>query len=229
MVAPSIATSTLGATGSGTSITVTAPTSISNGDLLVFVISFDGTAANPSVSNDGTGASWVREVYEDGSNQELAVFMKIAASETGDYTCNWTGNEGVVANCLRITGHLSSGYFELGTATNAGGNTSPSNAASMTPNTDNNLMLACHAIDRDRITSGQSDGGTGWTTLTCEESGGAGGSACAISTKTITTAAASSDSTFSLSTNDTFSTIQIAVRSEAPVAGGNTRSFGVIF
>ena len=216
MPAPVLASSSSVNSGSGTSTTLTAPASITNNDLLVITLALDGASGNPSVANDGTGAAWVREISEDnGGNQELFVFMKIAASETGNYTVSWTGTEGHVCRCDRITGALTSDFYETGTINNSSGTSSPAVALSMTPNTDNNLMYAVYSIDRNRITDGQADDGTGWTTSYIIEYDSAGGVACGVSTKNLSQTA-SSDGNQALSTNDTWTAIQIAFRSEAP-------------
>lgn len=217
MVAPVLATTSSVNSGSGTSTTLTAPASISNDDLLVITLALDGAAGNPSVANDGTGAAWVREISEVDGNQELHIFMKIAASETGNYTVSWTGTEGFVCRADRITGALTTDFFEQGTAQSSSGTSSPATSLSFTPNTDNNLMYSCYAIDRNRITDGQADDGTGWTTSYIIEHDASGGVACGVSTKNLSQSA-SSNGEQALSTNDTWSTVQIAFRSETPAA-----------
>lgn len=78
--------------------------------------------------------------------------------------------------------------------------------------------MAFYAIDRNRITDGQADNGTGWITNFIIEEGSANGSTAGVSRKN-----ASNEATLNagqtLSTSDGWATVQIAFRSEAPVGG----------
>lgn len=222
MVAPVIASKTAKSEAAATtSMTLTAPSGISDGDILLIVIALDG---NPtSFVNQSGGGAWVQISPVNGdkapSNRAtLYAIYKIASSESGDYTTTWTGSEPGQGFMYRITGAISGDEVQDPNNLNSLA-TDPSTALSFATDADDILALALHAIDRNRITDGQADGGTGWTTEDIIEAGGNGGAACGVSRKTIGSKGATLDSTQALSAADEWATRQIGIRSIAPVAG----------
>ena len=222
MAAPVIASKSSKTEGSNvTSLTLTAPSGISDGDVLLIVIALDG---NPTAFvNQSGGGSWVQITPVNGdkapvSRATLYAIYKIASSESGDYTTTWTGGEQGQGLMYRITGAIAGNEVDDPNNPSSAA-TDPSTADSFNTDADDVLALALHAVDRERITNGQSDGGTGWTTEDIIESGGANGAACGVSRKTIGTKGATLDSTQALSTADEWATRQIGIRSIAPAAG----------
>ena len=215
MVAPVIGSATRDILfTSATSVVITAPSGIADDDLLVIIFGPDGDASNPSISS--AGAAFTRQVNLEEGTVELNIFTAIAASESGNYTVNWTGSETGVVHMYRITGALTSDFLQIGTTDTQ--NADPCVSLSMTPDADDVLMFSCYCIDRGRSTDDQADDGVGWTTETHEVHGAGGGTGLGVSTKTIASQSASLNGSQNLSSVDGWATVQIAWRSVAPAA-----------
>jgi len=203
--------STATRTSNGLNINLTAPSGINDGDLLLIVLGIDG---NPIIFTPPTGFIDITPLNGDkGPSDRITLFaaFKIASGESGDYNTTWISNQQGTGHMYRISGAGISSPIQSDGSVNSG-STGDSTALGFTTDTPDTLALALHAIDRDRITDGQSDGGTGWTTEDIIESGGANGAACGVSRKNITTAGSTLDSTQALSNNDEFVTRQIGIR-----------------
>lgn len=221
MVAPVIASkSSRTEISNVTSLTLTAPSGIADGDVLLIVIALDGDPT--AFVNQSGGGAWVQISPVNGdkapvSRATLYVIYKIASGEAGNYTTTWTNAQQGQGFMYRITGAI--GGDEVQDLNNLNSlDTDPSTALSFLTDSADTLALAFHAIDADRITNGQADGGIGWTTEDIIESGGSTGAACGVSRKTIGVIAFTLDSTQALSLADEWATRQIVIRSIAPVA-----------
>lgn len=71
----------------GTSITVTAPSGIQNGDLLVAVVVRSNTSGFTITPPTGFNA----QCFENTADNTLVIASKVAASESGNYTFTWSG------------------------------------------------------------------------------------------------------------------------------------------
>lgn len=92
-----------------TEITITAPSGIQDGDLLIAGISKDGGSTN------AVGlAGWASPTPYAGTLNFYrgTVLYKIASSESGDYTFTWSGNEQASGAILRISGHHPTNFLE---------------------------------------------------------------------------------------------------------------------
>ncbi len=129
-----------------TSNTVTKPSSTASGDLLILIVSIDGTGAPISIDSGGT--SWnvmLAEVQNGGVT--VATFYKIAGgSEPSSYVGRWTGNEDSVAGVLRFTNFDSGDPFD-DSATSTG--TADPVFPAITTTTDNTFILRLAGQDDD--------------------------------------------------------------------------------
>lgn len=107
IVVESVGTGTL--TSDSTTLTITAPTSIADGNLLLSVVARDTTnAGNVAISG------FTRLTYDVDAAASSDSFIagrcvdllrKAAASESGNYSATWTGNQQAAGIILRISGH----------------------------------------------------------------------------------------------------------------------------
>ncbi len=215
MVAPVIATKTNN-TADGTSIVMTAPSGIADGDVLLILLGLDGNTTafvNPS--------GFVQISPTDGDHNvtfcSMYAIYKIASSESGNYTVSWTTSEKVQGLMYRITGAVSGDEVQDPNNVNTGA-VAAATALSFTTDTDDTLALSLYGIDRNRITEGQADDGVGWTTEDILEEGSAGGAIAGVSRKTIGSAGATLDGVQTQSAADEWITRQIGIRSIAPGA-----------
>jgi len=222
---PTIPSQNIDQAGSGTSVVVGSLTTLSpqTDDVIVIIGGLDGNSASPSVNN----GTWTHNVNLDANECELHVFTRRAgASESGNVTVSWTGIEGYVWHIFLVRGVRTTSGITFGT-TNSGSSTTAT-ALSVTPTTDNNLIVAFFAGDRDRITNDQSTGGTGWTTITLHQSGGANGSWSGFSTRADHSQTASTNATHTLSSGDGWHGVQAIFIPDQTGGGGFAHSQAVI-
>lgn len=211
-----------------TTLSVTPPTGIQDGDLLVATMAISAGGENAVLSNVGTGATWTIIQYTQSGGVSWGVYTKIANNESGNYLFSWDTIEKIVACVYRITGNDTTSFFEEGTPL-LNNSDNPAIALSTTPTTNDTLVLAFYGIDADRITDDQADGGTGWTTEFIRETvGGAAAQniTCGVSHKSIGTATASLDSSQILDVADNHHTVQVVFKS--PEVTGFIHSHGYI-
>lgn len=90
-----------------TSITITAPADIADGDLLLALISVDSGAL---VAGTGFDVPATGGAAQDGARG--TVLTKIASSESGDYNFTWTGNQKASGAILRIDGQSDVNFLD---------------------------------------------------------------------------------------------------------------------
>ena len=196
------------------SLSMTPPTGIQDGDLLVATASVSAGSEGLVLSNEGTGAAWTTLANPETGGVTFGVYAKIASSESGNYLFSWNTNERIVACVYRITGNITTDPWQLGTLT-TNGQTDPATALSMVTDTADTLVLAFYGIDANEITDDQADGGTGWTTEYIRETVGGGAAANitnGVSFKVVSNAEASLNATQALDTADNWHTIQVSFR-----------------
>ncbi len=215
MAAPVIATKSSTVQNSfETSTTLTAPTGIADGDVLLIVVNTDSNATAFSLP---TG--FIRITPADGDKGPSNtctryIIYKIASSESGDYTVTWTGAVKNVSYMYRITGAFSGDEIQDPDNANSGA-TDPMIALDFLTDSADVLAFAFHT--NDNIQSTNSVGGTGWTNEDYNEVGTGGGSMTgAVSIKTIGAPTQTLDCTYPISSLPNWTGRQIAIRSLAP-------------
>ena len=238
MAFPTIATSAVGdQTSNSTSWTITYPSSIASGDLLLVIISSDGTA---TASDAATGFTLVRAAVDgDTAANKIVIFEKIAdGTETGTFTYTNSGSEQGSWLALRITGWYGSGLPANGAGQQDGDGmsivsyapaaTSPGTAilvgvsgGAMNPanwDVEDTLWIACGAWD-STPTATAKDANYTYPTGMPRTSGGAGGAGLAVSYRE--NAVASEDpGDYTISASENWVSAFIAVR---PAAAAVTR------
>jgi hypothetical protein len=142
-----------------TSTTITAPSGITDGDLLLIVSAFDGPAGSDLTALT-IPAGFEQFILRDEGSVTIIAMWKIASSESGNYTISWSSQEQVISEMYRIDGITSDSEYVIFNP----GETAESNGAAssltITPlkGTDTNDMLifACFGID-----DGDADPGAG--------------------------------------------------------------------
>lgn len=201
-------------TSNSTSWTLTYPTNLANGDLILALVAIDanGTTTWPAgwVNRDQVGTTAVTEVYakklSDGT--ETGTFtMSVASSEQGAWRIfRITGWEGTLGTTFVNTGASDGSVVVSDTASSS----STPNPPSLDPvnwATEDTLWIATCAVDTSRTISVYplADNNT------ADVSGGAGGATLGVCT---TTSAVSSldPGTFTISASDDWVAATIAVR-----------------
>lgn len=120
----------------GTNITLNKPTGTQDGDLLIAVwIATDFVDSVPS--------GWTQESHSSlGIGYEFYVYSKIASSEGASWTWGIGGtNENRTGMVMRITGHLSSSYFDQFDPSSVVSNdNTPTGDNTITPSVANSLV-----------------------------------------------------------------------------------------
>jgi hypothetical protein len=156
----------------GTSLTCTAPSGITDGDLLILHLVTDNlTSDDPiTIANDTAGATWVKLVEEPFTGQVTgSIWYKIAASESGTYTASWTDTVEAIAWILRISDADNDTPFRVTPSVLETSSTAIPTTA-ITTVTNNNLALAFFACDDDDVTVDGGISGTGWSVGLIDES-----------------------------------------------------------
>jgi type II secretory pathway pseudopilin PulG len=209
-------------TANGTSVTVTAPSGISSGDLLIAAVSTDGSTSGSLASP--AGWTLLDRGSDSATQVTLGVWYKIAgASEPANYTFTWTGNEQAYGWIMRFTGHNSStpintSAFQAGTSTSS---TPP--CPSVTTTVANTMIVRIGAFDRALITV-DSPGLSGHTTITMDRSN-TNSNACSggAGYKQQAAIGASGTVNFALTGAENYRTVTIAI---APAVSSGTVSGG---
>ncbi len=223
MAFPTIATAQGGVqAANATSWTLTWPTGITAGDLLLLFLGIDG---NVTVTPAGTG--WVATTPFTGSGGACSghAHKKVAdGSETGTFTATVSGSESGGWRIYRISGWEGTLGTTFDNAATTGGvatvrvsggdsaNPNPANLDPLNWATEDTLWIAGCAVDTSRTISVYplADNNT------ADVSGGAGGATLGLCT--LNDAVSAKDpGTFTISTADQWGAITVAVR---PAAGG---------
>ena len=128
------------------SITVTAPTGIQDGDLLIGVMSHDSTAGTLGAP---AGFIATHAQLTTGANT-YQVWYKVASGESGNYTFTSSDTDQLIAAVLRVTGvDVTNPINAVGTAT---GNDAAPTAPAVTSTVDNAKVFRFFGADGARIT-----------------------------------------------------------------------------
>jgi type II secretory pathway pseudopilin PulG len=209
-------------TSGGTSVVVTAPGSISSGDLLIAAVSTDGSTAG-SISSPAGWTLLDRGIDSAGAIT-LGVWYRIAgASEPANYTFTWTGNQQAYGWISRFTGHNSSTPVNA-LAAQGGSSTSASPPCpSVTTMVANSMIVRIGAFDRAPITV-DNPGLSGHTAITMDRSNtGTNASSGGAGYKQQAAIGASGTVNFTLTGAEQYRTMTIAITPGAitgTVSGG---------
>lgn len=129
------------ATNNSTSVTITPPTGITVGDLLVVFALARAGYASPNFSTLETGWTKYNEYTSTTYNTTVAVFYKVAVSgdSTNDVTIDSVDSRRLLAHYFRISGQDTSGFIH--TVSQAYNTTNPYDIPSITSNRTNSLLL----------------------------------------------------------------------------------------
>ncbi len=196
-----------------TSSTITAPTGITDGDVLIICMATDGNATS---INWPSGFTPIAEVHGPSNRCTAAAAYKIASGESGNYAVSWTGNEQAILEMYRVDGAISGDEVQDPDESNTG----TSSTATITPvaatDADDSLVFVVSGTDDDDITV--DGGGDADYTVEDVDKSSAGANTCAIGvqSKGIATAAVPPQCDLSLTASEEFAAFWFAVRSIAP-------------
>ncbi len=127
----------------GTSILITKPSGVVNGDLMVAQIGLLGT------TNTITGPSgWTEEETASFHGDRMSLWVKVAgASEPADYTWSWTGSSRNLGGIVRITGHDQITPIAASPTIATGSSNSPNPPSADPGSSDVHLSLAFAHIE----------------------------------------------------------------------------------
>lgn len=210
-----------------TSITISTPAGVNEGDLLVAAVVTDGDTDDtwPALSPPG---GWTEISLEDYSNDvTLGVWRKIAgASEPASYTFTWSGSQEAYGWIMRFTGHHPTSPINDWAADGGQDWSYPYRATcpAVTTTVANCLILRIGGFDDDDITIDDTGLGGGYTDITMDESDW-GSDTCSGGAGFIQQSSIGSSGTvtFDLADGEEYRTVTIAI---APAVGGGTVSGG---
>jgi len=136
------------ASGSGTSITITKPSGVTDGDVLVASIALSFNAVDDITPPDG---NWHLVRAEAHSSQfvQLHLFYKVvtdASGEGADYTFSWTGSYTNNGGIARYSGVNTSTPSDVASSSNDGTSTSPTGSSITTATNGSMLVWVCGAV-----------------------------------------------------------------------------------
>jgi hypothetical protein len=213
------------ASGSGGTMTITAPANIVDDNILATFIWMDGDAGAPAISGFTLDSNFTTS---EGTT-EVFFLWKRASSEAGNYDVTWTGNEEVSGLMMRVSGCRTGESPVSDTQTGTTGTGTTAAPTRITTSLDDTLVLSAVAVDRDRIDAADAPSGTGWTEIgTSGVSTGAGANSVGhIAAKNDQATAGQVEAlTFGTWTSDGYATNMIGLSATASPATGY--SFGWI-
>lgn len=216
MAVPVIASSTSDTTGgtSNTSITLSAPSGLANGDLIVIIF-----ADEQSNINDSPAVSGYTQITHSNNSQDcqLSLYWRVRdGTETWPLTVAGVSGDYAVGWALRITGaDTISPIHQTGSWVGVGSTTANLAVTGVTTTLDNCLILSASSRDGSDNTTPPTTSGTGWGASPDagleDPSNNTGGAVGAYITKSLATAGASQTVTYAYGVADGAVGIQIAI------------------
>jgi len=120
-------------TGNSTSLIITPPDLITNGNELISIMGSSGG------DNTWTGDTGWTERVDEGAQPNLRVATKVASSESGDYTFTYAQSRGLAGVILNFKGFS---YETIGIVHNNGGGDADVVAPTITAASDGSILLA---------------------------------------------------------------------------------------
>jgi len=210
-----------------TSLTISTPVGVSQGDLLIAAVVTDGNESGSLAPPAGEDWNLI-DLSTDGAGEvTLGVWWKIAdAAESPSHQWTWSGNEEAYGWIMRVTGHDVASPIDV-FATNSGNSNNP-DAPSVVTTVNDAMILRIGAFDDDDVTI-DNPGLDTHTPITMDEStssnfsvsGGAG-------YETQATSGPSGNSLFSLTGSEQWLAVTLAIKPGAgdtltyAITGGNT-------
>jgi hypothetical protein len=190
-----------------TSWTLTYPTNVVNGDLLLLFIGRDGSSGSPTLP-----AGW--NVYIDSASgtacRLVAAYKRADGTETGNFTYNPGASEQGAWRCIRVTGVHGSSDPAVGTAaTGTSVNPNPPNNDPAGWGTEDTLWIACYGQDDGRRS--QTAIPTNYSNGFYDASGGSGGAALGTARRT-NAVSAENPGTFTISNSQAWVAQTVAIR-----------------
>jgi len=136
-----------------------APSGITDDDILILIVSLDGTGANP------TASGFTLIVSNDANGVDHAIFYKRASSESGNYTVNWTGSEQGYLTIYRISGCITTGSPVDQSPTGHQATGTGITVTGLTSTVIDTLALAFVTVDSQKVDGADTVSGTGWTEI----------------------------------------------------------------
>lgn len=192
--APAIAARSQGGTSAvdTTSHSITLPSGISAGDLLIVVFSVDG-APTVSVNTGVSGSNW-NKLGQDSNSTTVtgAIFWKVAEGSDA-LTLTTSSAEQSTHICFRITGVMP-GLTDI-SGTSANGSSTNGNPPDHTPpnGTQNYLSIATLSTDAQVVATAA---GASYVNLTTQTAAGANGASTSVADRTLSGASSENPSPF---------------------------------
>jgi len=226
MTVPVIETFTVVDTGPAIMLDVDAPAGLVQNDMIIIVISLDGTEANPQ----STDFAQFGEVSE-GDTELYYLIKRATASEPTTYNVTWTGVEAGRFTVLRVSGVLQSGdaidtVDIIGVAISDFDTTA--NVSAITSTEIDTLAICAVSVDANVVDGddGFSDA-QGFVVEGTPGSAGIGGAGQIIGSKDLPSIGSSLSPTFGTWVSQTFATRMFNLRPQ-PAAVGFPHSQAVI-
>lgn len=210
--APVVESSSISSSNNTISCTLTKDVNTVADDLLIIVVSIDGTGdaiTKPS-------ASWnvLRAESQDGGQTTASWWLIAGAAEPGTYTASWTGNENFVGGIVRISGADTANPINVSASSTGTGNPV---APAVTPTLDETRIIRfCGIDDDDQGDNFQADGPD--TVLWARRSGGGPNSVSqSLAHKTQPTAGNTAIGTWTIGGGEGWYAATIAIAPKPPV------------
>jgi len=139
--------------GAGTTLTITAPATITNGNALVIFMSISGAASETFTFPAGFSQIGSTLSSVGSAKIQVAAACKVAASESGNYVVSWNNNTNTAVGWMVNLSGTSCTTDGVGTAS---GNASTLTATTFTPTTANDIFL---------VLSSQSSSALNWVNV----------------------------------------------------------------
>lgn len=206
--------------GNVATTTITAPTGITDGDVLIICTATDGNAGTFVWPTDfieidaGVGPS---------SRCTLGAAYKIAASESGNYVVSWDNSEQAISQMYRIDGAVSGSEIQDPNESSTGTSITASITPVLATDSDASLVIVAMGMDDDDVTT--DGGGDGDYTTEDVDVSNTGANTCAIGiqSRSEATAAVPLQCDLTLTASEEFFAMWFAVRSIAPATGVDLR------
>lgn len=201
-----------------TSTIITAPTGITDGDLLVICVAVDGDQTASIAAP--AGFSTIYNLSNTSLYGTLFVSYKVASGESGNYTVSWAGSEEAYAVMYRISGVDTTTPIQDPNETLAAAASTHTITPVAATSSDNSLVIVVHSGDDNKI---QPDLG-GDADYTLEDAdhngGGSGGAGLAIQSQEVVTAGTPDACSYTYSTAANAHACWFAVLEGAGGGGG---------
>ena len=227
------------AASANTTVTCNAPTNLSAGDLIIFIVATQNSPNSAtSAFSTPTGFTLIRSEHDnsDDNRPETAAYYKISDGTETTITCTAAASNGEQPDWKAVSGRVTNfdatTPIDVHSGDNSGNSTvSTITAPSVNTSNDNALLIAARNI-RHNISSDNPP--TGMTTISAQNGDGAGNSrvhdpALHVAQETLGVAGATGTRTFNWATTQRSSVLMFAINEVqcSPAVGNPSFSLGV--